>query len=407
MSEPSQQKMSLKFSKEQLISIFKSSSSDNPSIESLSELMPEIFSKTAIEPESLLPPSDLDINDALVETAEITPRPMRLVTQKRTTIPKSPFLNSGYAETPTSRVWYYIDEGDAIQGPFTSLEMDFWFDSGFFFNELLIRIKENNDFVKLIQLFGKTEIIQVYRPVPFGMISQCMSPADLSLRSAELKGEALSSKSVKKQTIYNFGFEPEINSPACFNPLKTVDGLQTAKNVSLNAERRETADSSISQSSPKGQDQRETATNELETLNLGSPIVPEKQKALSLTEKEKTEESPVAVNEDKGKEMEGMTVNQLNEVLPVTKSGRSSEENKKWKQETIKEEHYNEKSDEKRTNEKKSQAKKCQKRSSDDEKTTEYYEKGTRKEQNGKQYREKGQYQFVPKNKESTQAIGI
>lgn len=119
---------------------------------------PEIFSISVFEPE-LIKPYDLDPNEAMATPTSTTqtkkPAPVINLAKPRLVIPKSPFSSSGFTEDLALRVWYYIDEQDNVQGPFTSLEMDNWFDQGYFFNELLIRFKSNNQFYKLIELFGK------------------------------------------------------------------------------------------------------------------------------------------------------------------------------------------------------------------------------------------------------------
>jgi len=61
---------------------------------------------------------------------------------KKMVVPSSPFTKSSLAKTPLDRSWFYLDEADRIQGPFTSIEMDNWFDHGFFFNELLVKFED-------------------------------------------------------------------------------------------------------------------------------------------------------------------------------------------------------------------------------------------------------------------------
>ena len=117
---------------------------------------PEIFSISVFEPECKKA-SDFDPNDALVSITSQTKKQIPIAgipAKPKLVIPKSPFSKSGFADDLTLRAWYYLDEQDKVQGPFTSLEMDNWYDQGYFFNELLIRFK-NNQFYKLIELFGK------------------------------------------------------------------------------------------------------------------------------------------------------------------------------------------------------------------------------------------------------------
>jgi hypothetical protein len=103
-----------------------------------------MFSSLIIPPENSQNQQELDLKDALICTPPLPKliKPSEKIPKKRIYINRSPFTGSGYADTPTLRVWYYLDENNKIQGPFTSIEMDHWFDCGFFFNELLIRFKE-------------------------------------------------------------------------------------------------------------------------------------------------------------------------------------------------------------------------------------------------------------------------
>lgn len=186
-----------KLQKEHILRLSQKSVPTPQVIEFLLETMTGMFVKEVLQPENLITPRNFDPKDAILESAS-TPKPMRQITKKRIAIPKSPFISSGYIEDPTLRVWFYIDEQSQIQGPFTSLEMDHWFDNGFLFNELLIRLKENNDFVPLKQLFGKVEYYQVYVP-SFG--------AGESTDQGVLSKGQLSSSSVQQGSVFTFGFD--------------------------------------------------------------------------------------------------------------------------------------------------------------------------------------------------------
>jgi hypothetical protein len=153
-----------KYSKEFILNIAKSATiAANPEILSLCDKLPELFMSAAEEPENFKKPAvALDPNEAFLppSTPPVRPRPApEKHVVKRKIIPKSPFTTSKYADDLSARVWYYVDEQTKVQGPFTSIEMDHWYDSGYFFYELLIRFKEHNDFIKLIDLFGKMETV--------------------------------------------------------------------------------------------------------------------------------------------------------------------------------------------------------------------------------------------------------
>ncbi len=195
-----------KISKDKILQSFKLPRQKNAEVlEGLFDIMPEVFSKDPIEPENYLTSNDQNPNEAILENAA-TPKPMRLVTKKKVFVAKSPFSSSGYVEDPTHRVWYYLDESNLVQGPFTSLEMDHWFDNGYLFNELLVRLREKNEFVQLISLFGKVELVN------------CYVPAGDGVRSDGLKRDPLSSSKRDQRSVFNFGFDDKaIQSPSSIN----------------------------------------------------------------------------------------------------------------------------------------------------------------------------------------------
>ena len=54
----------------------------------------------------------------------------------------SPFAASQIIENLSERIWIYIDEYDVIQGPFTTLEMDNWYNHYYFPMDLLIGLAD-------------------------------------------------------------------------------------------------------------------------------------------------------------------------------------------------------------------------------------------------------------------------
>lgn len=120
---------------------------------------PEIFSAAPFEPECKKP-FDLDPNDAILPAPQYPHRKSESgfsFSRPKVVIPKSPFSTSNLVKDPTERGWYYVDELDILQGPFTSLEMDNWFDQGYLFNELLIKYGDEIELHRLVDLFGKVE----------------------------------------------------------------------------------------------------------------------------------------------------------------------------------------------------------------------------------------------------------
>lgn len=65
-------------------------------------------------------------------------------------ISKTIFINNPLIKNPLDRVWSYIDEQNTIQGPFTSVEMNNWFEKGYFFNELKICHSSDKKFLSLL-----------------------------------------------------------------------------------------------------------------------------------------------------------------------------------------------------------------------------------------------------------------
>lgn len=66
------------------------------------------------------------------------------------TISKTIFINNPLIKNPLDRVWSYIDEQNTIQGPFTSVEMNNWFEKGYFFDELKICHSCDKKFLSLL-----------------------------------------------------------------------------------------------------------------------------------------------------------------------------------------------------------------------------------------------------------------
>jgi hypothetical protein len=65
-------------------------------------------------------------------------------------ISKTIFINNPLIENPMDRVWSYIDEQNTIQGPFTTVEMNNWFEKGYFFDELKICHSIDKKFLSLL-----------------------------------------------------------------------------------------------------------------------------------------------------------------------------------------------------------------------------------------------------------------
>ena len=79
-------------------------------------------------------------------------------TYKARSLIRTPFSSSGFTTELGERVWFYIDEQNEIQGPFTTLEMDSWFEKGFLFDELKICHSMTNKFFPLYDLFVNEKV---------------------------------------------------------------------------------------------------------------------------------------------------------------------------------------------------------------------------------------------------------
>lgn len=200
-------------SKDTMLTNFKNKEKDPLMEDSYFDVYSEIFSKEILSPENFGEPVSIDLKDVFV-TSLPTPKPIKPIEKpikKKVYISKNPFVSSGYADSPTLRVWYYLDEKDRVQGPFTSIEMDVWFEAGFLFNELLIRFKEQNDFIKLIDLFGKTET-QLITIQKSNVEKDFPSPSPQKLIDGTLNSSEKRS-SPSKNRVFTFNMAKEEDNP--------------------------------------------------------------------------------------------------------------------------------------------------------------------------------------------------
>ncbi len=83
----------------------------------------------------------------------------------------SPFAASQIIDDVNERIWIYIDEYDSIQGPFTTNEMDFWYNNRHFPMDLLIGLADRErcirlgDFILSTYPFAKNPNIHLKRTV--------------------------------------------------------------------------------------------------------------------------------------------------------------------------------------------------------------------------------------------------
>jgi Membrane protein involved in colicin uptake len=200
LSEKKDRSSFVRIQKDTILGLFERKKEGPVNLEELVKTYPEMFTKEILEPETTTESFSPDPEDVFVSSfhQQKQNRMHEKIVKKKIFIHRSPFTSSGYADSPTLRVWYYVDEWSRIQGPFTSLEMDNWFDNGFFFNELLIRFKEHNDFVPLIDLFGKSEIVQ-----PISIMQLIQEKADEKASQNQHLSLEISNKPIQPEKVEN------------------------------------------------------------------------------------------------------------------------------------------------------------------------------------------------------------
>jgi hypothetical protein len=142
--------------KEAILKRFDTKSKPNLNILQLIETLPEVFSREPLNPENFTQGYRVPDAEELFATALPNSRPQNFVSKPKT-ISKSPFSASGQVEILEAKVWYYIDEAGDSQGPFTTLQMDEWYDHKFFENDLQIRRAGQENFSKLIDALTKSD----------------------------------------------------------------------------------------------------------------------------------------------------------------------------------------------------------------------------------------------------------
>ena len=68
----------------------------------------------------------------------------------------SPFTASMVVANERERIWIYIDENEAFQGPFSTVEMDHWYNNELLPMDLLIGMMDRENCVKLIDFISST-----------------------------------------------------------------------------------------------------------------------------------------------------------------------------------------------------------------------------------------------------------
>jgi hypothetical protein len=156
-------------SKQEILNTFKAHVKANPKILSIIDSLSEIFSTESLEPENF-GKHNLPSTREVFATATTTTRTFnqgqsqtqsqnynqnynQRPIQKRKYLPKSPFSSAEL----NSNNWWYLDEEQNTQGPFTTAQMDKWYDDNFFPENLQIKANENERFRRIIDLLGKEQ----------------------------------------------------------------------------------------------------------------------------------------------------------------------------------------------------------------------------------------------------------
>ncbi len=142
--------------KEAILKRFNTKSKANLNILQLIEALPEVFSREPLNPENFTQGYRVPDAEELFATALPNNRQQNFISKPKT-ISKSPFSASGQVENLEAKVWYYIDEAGDSQGPFTTLQMDEWYDHKFFENDLQIRRAGQDKFAKLIDALTRSD----------------------------------------------------------------------------------------------------------------------------------------------------------------------------------------------------------------------------------------------------------
>ena len=134
------------------------------------ENYPEIFTEKTVAPRLLNADTTTFDNSAFISEAKAKYKN----NYKRIFNPShviSPFAASQIVEDVNERIWIYIDEYDTIQGPFTTNEMDFWYNNRHFPMDLLIGLADRErcirlgDFILSTYPFAKNPNIHLKRTV--------------------------------------------------------------------------------------------------------------------------------------------------------------------------------------------------------------------------------------------------
>jgi len=150
-------------SKKEILNTFKSHVKANSKIISLIDSLTDIFSKDALEPENYSDHQLPNAKEIFVPLMQAT----RTYTQQQTHqqnynqrpvqtrkyLPKSPFSSANL----NVNNWWYLDEEGNTQGPFTTAQMDQWYNEEFFPKTLQIKAKEEERFRRMIDLLGKEQ----------------------------------------------------------------------------------------------------------------------------------------------------------------------------------------------------------------------------------------------------------
>ena len=97
-------------------------------LDELIQKMPDVFSETKIQPLNNNPKYDSYVGDMAIELNTKYKNFYKKVFNPKQIV--SPFIASQIIQNPQDPIWVYLDDQDNIQGPFSSIVMDNWYNQG-------------------------------------------------------------------------------------------------------------------------------------------------------------------------------------------------------------------------------------------------------------------------------------
>lgn len=140
--------------KKRVIELFPKAKCSNNDFQPLIEDYFEVFSDKILHPANWNPKYKRAFGDIILEPTTKYKNYYKKVFNPKQIL--SPFTASQVIEHSSKRIWIYVDQKNKIQGPFTALEMDNWYNKGFLPLDLLIGLADREKCVKLSDFISST-----------------------------------------------------------------------------------------------------------------------------------------------------------------------------------------------------------------------------------------------------------